>query len=118
MLDKMKNKSEKLKILIELGSVHSVLSEQRKAIEYFRQALAIASEIVDKRGEENALGNVGNGYYFFGEVHKASNIMNKLWLLPVKSKTKGMKEFGWATWVELTPGWARYARPSSTTIKP
>jgi tetratricopeptide (TPR) repeat protein len=71
LLDKMKNKSEKLKILIELGSVHSVLSEQRKAIEYFRQALAIASEIGDKRGEENALGNVGNAYYFLGEVHKA-----------------------------------------------
>jgi len=71
LLDKMKNKSEKLRILIELGSVHSVLSEQRKAIEYFRQALAIASEIGDKRGEENALGNVGNAYYFMGEVHKA-----------------------------------------------
>lgn len=71
LLDKIKSKCEKLKILIELGSVHSVLSEQRKAIEYFRQALAIANEIGDKRGEESALGNVGNSYYFLGEVHKA-----------------------------------------------
>ena len=71
LLDRMKNKSDQLRILIELGSVHSLLSDQRKAIEYFKQALAVAIEIGDKSGEENALGNVGNAYYFLDEVHKA-----------------------------------------------
>jgi tetratricopeptide (TPR) repeat protein len=71
LLERMKNKSDQVRILIELGSVHSLLSDQRKAIEYFRQALAIAGEIGDKSGLENALGNLGNAYYFSGEVHKA-----------------------------------------------
>jgi tetratricopeptide (TPR) repeat protein len=71
LLEKMENKSERARILIELGSIHSLLSEQRKAIKYNRQALSIAREVGDKNGEENALGNVGNSYHFLGETRKA-----------------------------------------------
>lgn len=71
LLEKIKNKSEKVKILIELATVHSLLSDQRKAIEYNEQALAIAREVGDKSSEENALGNLGNSYQFLGDNRKA-----------------------------------------------
>ncbi|OPY51795.1 MAG: photosystem I assembly protein Ycf3 [Methanosaeta sp. PtaU1.Bin112] len=71
LLEKIKNKHDNVRILIELATICSLLSEQHKAIEYNRQALAIAREVGDKNGEENALGNLGNSYQFLGDTRKA-----------------------------------------------
>ena len=48
-----------------------MLSEPRKAIEYYEQALDIAREIGDRRGEGADLGNLGNAYSDLGEARKA-----------------------------------------------
>jgi tetratricopeptide (TPR) repeat protein len=71
LLEKMQKKSEKEKILMELGTIYSLLSEVRKAIEHYEQALAIAREIGDRRGECNALGNLGNASKDLGDARKA-----------------------------------------------
>lgn len=71
LLEKIKNKRDKVRILIELATIHSLLSDQRKAIEYNEQALSTAREVGDKSGEENALGNLGNFYQFLGDNGKA-----------------------------------------------
>ncbi|NAS89575.1 hypothetical protein C4E24_07580, partial [ANME-1 cluster archaeon AG-394-G21] len=42
-----------------------------KAIEYYEQALAIAREIGDRRGEGNSLGNLGLAYSDLGQEEKA-----------------------------------------------
>ncbi len=55
LLEKISDQRERANILNELGTVHSLLSEQCKAIECFEQALAIACEIGDRRGEGIAL---------------------------------------------------------------
>jgi len=59
LLEKIHNKNDKERILSEIGTVHLLLSEPRKAIEYYEQALDILREIADKRGEGYALGNLG-----------------------------------------------------------
>jgi tetratricopeptide (TPR) repeat protein len=41
------------------------------AITYLQQALAIAREVGDKRGEGNRLGNLGSAYYRLGKVETA-----------------------------------------------
>ena len=71
LLEKMQNKKEKANILNELGTISYFLSEPRKAIEFYEQALAIAREIGDRRGQGNALGNLGNAYSDLGEPKKA-----------------------------------------------
>lgn len=58
LLDKIQNKNDKERILSEIGTVHLLLSEPRKAIEYYEQALDILREIADKRGEGNVLWNM------------------------------------------------------------
>jgi tetratricopeptide (TPR) repeat protein len=47
------------------------LGETRRAIAFYEQALAIAREIGDKRGEGNRLGNLGNAYSALGETRRA-----------------------------------------------
>jgi tetratricopeptide (TPR) repeat protein len=47
------------------------LGDARKAIEFYEQYLSIAREIGDRRGEGNALGNLGNAYADFGDARKA-----------------------------------------------
>lgn len=42
-----------------------------KAIGYFKQALEIAREVGDRRGEGNRLGNLGLAYSFLGDVCKS-----------------------------------------------
>ena len=53
------------------GIAYSDLGEPRKAIEFYEQALAIAREIGDRRGEGADLGNLGNAYSDLGEPRKA-----------------------------------------------
>ena len=47
------------------------LGDARRAIEFYEQALAIAREIGDRRGEGNALGNLGIAYADLGETRRA-----------------------------------------------
>ena len=71
LLENMQNRKEKEKILNELGVIHDFLSEPRKAIEFYEQALKIAQEIGDRRGEGNHLGHLGLAFSDLGEPHKA-----------------------------------------------
>ncbi len=48
-----------------------------KAIEYHEQALVIAREIGDRRGEGNDLGNLGNAYRDLGQVEKAKDYLRR-----------------------------------------
>ena len=54
-----------------LGLAYSHLGEQRKAIEFHKQALKISREIGDRQGEGNRLGNLGLAYTALGKVRKA-----------------------------------------------
>ena len=49
----------------------------QKAIGYYEQALTIAKEIGDRRGEGNHLGNLGSAYYSLGEVQKAREYLEQ-----------------------------------------
>lgn len=71
LLDKISNQKERARILYELGMVHFLLSEPRKAIEHYEQALKISREIGDRRGEGVDLGCMGNAYFALGEIRKA-----------------------------------------------
>ena len=71
LLDKISNQKERARILHELGMVHYLLSEYRKAIEHYEQALDIAREIGDRRGEGAHLGNLGLAYADLGDARKA-----------------------------------------------
>jgi tetratricopeptide (TPR) repeat protein len=71
LLEKISDQRERANILIELGTIHSLLSDMLKAIEYYEQALTIAREIGDRRGEGNARGNLGIAYADLGDAHKA-----------------------------------------------
>ncbi|MCI0723784.1 MAG: tetratricopeptide repeat protein, partial [Acidobacteria bacterium] len=54
-----------------LGIAYKNLGENRDAIEFFEQHLAIAREIGDRRGEGQALGSLGNAYENLGETRRA-----------------------------------------------
>ena len=47
------------------------MGETRRAIEFYEQTLVIVREIGDRRGEGNALGNLGNAYANLGETRRA-----------------------------------------------
>ena len=53
------------------GIAYSDLGEVRRAIDFYEQALGIAREIGDRRGEGNDLGNLGNRYAALGQVARA-----------------------------------------------
>ena len=71
LLEKMQNKKEKANILSELGTIHFLLSEPRKALEFYEQALKISREIGDRWGDGVHLGNLGNAYSDLSEPRKA-----------------------------------------------
>jgi tetratricopeptide (TPR) repeat protein len=54
-----------------LGLAYSGLGENRKAIEYYEQALKISREIGDRKKEGIWLGDLGNAYRDLGETRKA-----------------------------------------------
>jgi tetratricopeptide (TPR) repeat protein len=58
-------------VLGNLGTAYLNMGQVEKAIEYHEQALVIAKEIGDRRGEGNAFGNLGNAYSILGQVEKA-----------------------------------------------
>jgi tetratricopeptide (TPR) repeat protein len=71
LLEKMKDKRSQANSMAELGTIHLLLGEPRKAIEFYEQALKISCEIGDRQGEGNRLGNLGLAYYHLGEPRKA-----------------------------------------------
>ena len=58
-------------ILGNLGLAYSDLGQVERAIDYYEQALAIAKEIGDRRGEGAWLGNLGLAYSDLGQVERA-----------------------------------------------
>ncbi len=48
-----------------------------RAIGYYEQALVIAREIGDRRGEGNALGNLGIAYADLGQVERAIGLLEQ-----------------------------------------
>ncbi len=54
-----------------MGIAYEKLGETHKAIEYYEQALKIAREIGDRRGEGANLCNLGSAYYHMGETSEA-----------------------------------------------
>jgi tetratricopeptide (TPR) repeat protein len=58
-------------LLGKLGILYYSLGEVARAVEYYEDALTIAREIGDRRGEGNRLGNLGNAYRALGEVARA-----------------------------------------------
>ena len=47
------------------------MGETRRAIQFYEQYLTITREIGDRRGEGNALGNLGLAYADLSETHRA-----------------------------------------------
>ncbi len=54
-----------------LGNAHATLGETHRAIDCHQQALTIAREIGDWRGEGNSIGNLGSCYATLGKTHYA-----------------------------------------------
>ena len=71
LLEKIKDKKDVGGALSELGSIHLLLAEPRKAIEYYKRGLKIAHEIGYRTGEGANLGNLGLAYSDLGEPRKA-----------------------------------------------
>ena len=55
-----------------LGNAYAELGKVHRAIEYYEQALAIAREIGDKRGEGADLGNLGQSTPLWARSDKAT----------------------------------------------
>ncbi len=58
-------------VLGNLGIAYGDLGNAKKSIDYNEQALKIAREIGDRRGEGNQLGNLGNAYNALGDAKKS-----------------------------------------------
>jgi len=71
LLDKIRDQRERMRILDELGTIHFLLSEPRKEIEYYEKALKISRKIGDRRSEGNALWNMGLALKDLGDTCKA-----------------------------------------------
>ena len=81
-----------------------------RAIEFHEQALAIAREIGDRRGEGSWLGNLGNAYAAWGRRAAPSSATSRRWPSPGRSATAAARGCGWATWGSLRrPGETRRA---------
>ena len=68
---KLENRQAEGEALGNLGVAYRDLGETRKAIEYYKRALAIVRETGSRRGEGMMLGNLGVAYGVLGETRKA-----------------------------------------------
>jgi tetratricopeptide (TPR) repeat protein len=60
--------------LLNLGNCHLRLGEYRRAIDLHTQALGIARDTGDRRGEGTGLGNLGICHYSLGEYQRAIDL--------------------------------------------
>ncbi len=65
------DKQAEMRLLLKLADFFFSISENRKAIEYQEQSLAISREIGNRQGEGISLGNLGSAYNNLGEYRKA-----------------------------------------------
>ena len=101
-----------------LGIAYADLGEARRAIEYYEQALAIAREIGDRRGEGNAPGQPGHCLRRPGRDTPGHRVLRAgAGHRPRDRRPPGRRALPWATWAAPTPTWARPAGPSSTTSR-
>ncbi|KAF5430639.1 Tetratricopeptide (TPR) repeat [Candidatus Methanophagaceae archaeon] len=77
LLEKVRDKEEKTKILSELGTIFYYLGELDKALEYFKKALKLNEELGSKAGIAADLGNIGTVYQIKGELDKALEYYEK-----------------------------------------
>ncbi len=75
---KLKNAShpEKVEVYNQLSRYY-LSSDAEKAIKYAGQALKIAQSLNDKKGEAQAYGNLGMGYYFLSEYDELLDYYKK-----------------------------------------
>ena len=71
LLEKVRDKEEKTKILGELGVIYYYLGELNKALEYYKKALELDEGLGIKEGIAKDLGNIGIIYRIKGELDKA-----------------------------------------------
>ncbi len=71
LLEASRDRKNALMALMDLGSIHYLLSEYARSIGLFEQALSIAREIKDRRAEGAALGNLGADYVALGDPQRA-----------------------------------------------
>jgi tetratricopeptide (TPR) repeat protein len=77
LLEKVRDKEEKAKILGELGVIFYHSGELDKALEYYEEALKLEGELERKEGITKAYGNIGNVYIIRGELDKALEYYGK-----------------------------------------
>ncbi|MCK4732984.1 MAG: tetratricopeptide repeat protein, partial [Methanophagales archaeon] len=77
LLEKIRDKEEKAKILGELGVIFYYSGELEKAIEYYEKALKLEEELEIKEGIAAILGNIGIVYSTRGELDKALEYYEK-----------------------------------------
>jgi len=96
LLEKVRDKEEKAKILGELGVISYYSGELEKALEYYEKALKLEEELEIKEGIAAILGNIGIVYSTRGELDKALEYYEKaLKLHEELGKKKGIaKQLG------------------------
>jgi tetratricopeptide (TPR) repeat protein len=77
LLEKIRDKEEKAKILTELGMIFYYSGELEKALEYFEKALKLAEELGIKEVIAADRGNIGTTYLTRGELDKALEYFRK-----------------------------------------
>ena len=105
-----------------LGIAYADLGQVEQAIEHYQQALEIAREIGDRRGEGNCLGNLGIAYADLGQVEQAIQHYQQALEIAGRSATGAARGLTWATWAMPTgpgPGGAGHrALPAGAGDRP
>ncbi len=75
---KLKNasRSEKVEVYNQFSRYY-LTSDAEKAVNYAKQALKLAKELNDKKGEAKAYGNLGMGYYFLSDYDELLDYYKK-----------------------------------------
>jgi tetratricopeptide (TPR) repeat protein len=78
LLEKVRDREGKAKILGELGVIFYYSGELEKALEYYEKALELEEELEIKEGIASILGNIGIVYSTRGELDKALEYYRKV----------------------------------------
>ena len=88
-----------------------------QAIQHYQQALEIAREIGDRRGEGNCLGNLGNAYADLGQVEQAIQHYQQALEIAREIGDRRGEGHDLGNLGIAYRTWARWSRPSSTTSR-